>query len=153
VSGLEEAGAIAVKSTTGLFTAVGIWTGLIATTGAVIIAFIKFGPRWRDQAIEQRSDEMGKMSVRIATLEKSVEEANKASVMAEERAHKAELSMSIVVAVMQLLMSEVEKLDPEDNKTLRQAREMISSVMAGDFGMNAALTRLATIPSVPGKPS
>lgn len=146
---IVETGAVAVKSTTGLFTAVGIWTGLIAATGAVIIAFIRFGPQWRAQTVKQRADELDKMSQRLDKQDDAIAEAKKAATLAAERAHKAENSLAVIVAVVQLLMSELDKLEP-GNKVLLQAREMLGAAMTGDFGMNAAIAKLSIIPAHPG---
>lgn len=133
------AGTVAVKSTTGFFTAVGIWTALIGGTSAALIAWFRFGPKWKE-AREVTSKRYGE---RIASLEANVKSAT-------DSAHRAELSMTAVVAAVQLLMTEVEKLDP-GNTVLKQAREMIAVAVTGDQGMAAAIARLAAVPGAGGR--
>ncbi|CAN5702270.1 hypothetical protein BH11PSE6_BH11PSE6_00050 [soil metagenome] len=133
---ISSASAVAVKSTTGIFTAVGIWTALIGGTVTVLVAYIRFGPTW----LEKRAARNGALGDRIAALEAKVSAAT-------ETAHTAEMTTVTIVAVVQLLLSEIERLEPQ-SRVLMQAREMLANVTTGDFGMSSYLARLASIPVV-----
>lgn len=137
---VAQAGAIAVKSTTGLVMASGVWTGVILFSVTALITLIKIVPKLREIANLRRATDMERLDERVTELEGAVAIANKT-------AHHAEMSMVTLVAALQLVMGEVEKLDP-GNKVLVQAREMVAAARTGDFGMNQAIDRLATVAAV-----
>lgn len=144
---LSSAPALAVKSTAGLATAAGVWTGVIIASMALLGYIVKVAPRWREIGVTQREHDLDRLGGRIDALEKLVADANARAAKAEEDAHQSELSMVIVIATLQLVMGEVDKLDP-GNKVLKQAREMVATARTGDAGMNNAITRLSTIRGV-----
>lgn len=132
--------AVVVKSATGALTATGVWTGVIIASLALFGYVIKVAPSWRKISVEERQDDLDRLVLRVAKLEGDVSTAN-------ATAHNAEMSMVTLVAALQLVMGEVEKLDP-GNKVLIQAREMVAAARTGDFGMNQAINRLATMNGV-----
>lgn len=136
--------AVAVKSTAGLATAAGVWTGVIIASIALLVAIVKIIPKLKEIKVGEKQHDMARLESRIETLEKSVKEANDKAEKAEQDAHQSEMSMVIVIAALQLVMGEVDKLDP-GNKVLKQAREMVATARTGDIGMNQAITRLSTI--------
>lgn len=138
---------LAVKSTAGLATAAGVWTGVIMASIVLLGYFIKIAPRWREIGIGERQHDMDRLETRIDALETLVADANKRATKAEEDAHQSEMSMVVVIAALQLVMGEVDKLDP-GNKVLKQAREMVTTARTGDAGMNSAITRLSTMRGV-----
>lgn len=131
---------LAVKSTTGALTAAGVWTGVIIASLALLGYIVKVAPTWRKIGIDARASDLDRLDERVAELEASVATANKT-------AHNAEMSMVTLVAALQLVMGEVEKLDP-GNKILVQAREMVAAARTGDFGMNQAINRLSLLNGV-----
>lgn len=141
---LESIPALAVKSTTGMATAAGVWTGVIVISITLLIAIIKIIPKLREIRVGEKQHDMARLEARIDTLEKSVKDANERAEKSEESAHQSEMSMVIVIAALQLVMGEVDKLDP-GNKVLKQARDMVATARTGDLGMNQAITRLSTI--------
>lgn len=130
-------------------TAAGVWTGVIIASIALLGYVIKVAPRWREIGISERQHDLDRMGERIDALEKLVADANKRATKAEEDAHQSEMSMVVVIAALQLVMGEVDKLDP-GNKVLKQARDMVATARTGDFGMNQAITRLSSISAVNG---
>lgn len=128
-------------------TAAGVWTGVIIATLALIGYIVKIAPSWRKIGVEERQDDLERLGARIDKLETAVRDADAQAVRANEQAHNAEMTMVTLVAALQLVMGEVEKLDP-GNKVLVQAREMVAAARTGDFGMNQAITRLAVVRGV-----
>lgn len=147
MTGLANIPAVAVKSATGLATAAGVWTGVVLASIALLGYIVKVAPRWREIGVAQREHDLDRMDDRINALERLVADANKRATKAEEDAHQSEMSMVVVIAALQLVMGEVDKLDP-GNKVLKQAREMVATARTGDLGMNNAITRLSTIRGV-----
>lgn len=139
--------AVAVKSTTGALTAAGVWTGVIIASLALLGYIVKVAPSWRKIGVEERQDDLDRLTGRIDKLETAVKEAETHAARANEQAHNAEMSMVTLVAALQLVMGEVEKLDP-GNKVLIQAREMVAAARTGDFGMNQAINRLSMLNGV-----
>lgn len=145
--GLDSLPAVAVKSTAGLATAAGVWTGVIVISITLLIAIVRIIPKLKEIMVGEKQSNMDRFEIRIEALEKIVSEANTRAMKAEEDAHQSEMSMVIVIAALQLVMGEVDKLDP-GNQVLKQAREMIATARTGDFGMNQAITRLSVIRGV-----
>lgn len=144
---LSSIPAVAIKSTTGMATAAGVWTGVIVVSVTLMIAIVRILPKLREIRVGEKQHDMARLELRIDTLEKSVKEANERAEKSEESAHQSEMSMVIVIAALQLVMGEVDKLDP-GNKVLKQARDMVATARTGDMGMNNAITRLSTIRGV-----
>lgn len=96
---VAQAGTVAVKSTTGLYTAVGIWTAIIGGTVTILVTALKIIPRWVENR-KAADDSLRKdLLLRVETLEKNIEaerksrEQERARYEAERARHDAQMAL------------------------------------------------------------
>ena len=142
-----EAAAVAVKSTTGLLTAAGVWAGVIMLGLVLLIAVVKIMPKMKELRIGEKRGELDDLRERIVALETKVEEANRHADLANEKSHRSEMKLMAAVSAFQLVTTDLRKHDP-DSPALRQAQELMSMAATGDFGMDRALKALGAVNGV-----
>jgi hypothetical protein len=77
---VSNVSAVAVKSVTGLATAVGVWTAIIGAVSVVVTAYIRQWGPWKKVAndreanlLDERAEDMANMRARISKLEEKLE--------------------------------------------------------------------------------
>ena len=127
-----------------------MWMNVIAICGMLVtiaVAYFKIAPAMRKIYSEMRRDEMISMGERIRTLETKLEEQSAAIRAADDRAHKSEMKATTLAAAVELLLSEIRRLDPE-SPVIDQAQKLVTVAIQPDF--QDVLTKLSTLPATRG---
>lgn len=147
IAALATVAATTVKSTTGPIIAAGTWTGVIIVSVGAIVAYVRIMPKLREINVTARLDEMQQMGDRIRTLEESVKDANKAIAAANQRAHVSETKYTTLAAAVELMLGELEHLDP-GNHVIKQVRNLVALAASSDAGVGDGLLKLMSVKGV-----
>jgi len=106
--------------------------------GGVLIAIVRQAVPWRKQSLDQRVDD-------ITRLTNEVREARAEAKAAMEATQKLESMVACMRPAISILTTEVRRLDPNAhaNAALIQVQELMTMAAVGDFGMGEALRSLA----------
>lgn len=91
--------AVPVKSVTGLYTAVGIWTAIIGGTVTVLVAALRWIPKWIENRRLADDSLRADLLQRVETLEKDIKEERgareleRARYEAERTRHEAQMAL------------------------------------------------------------
>ena len=152
-----------VRSTTGVYTAIGAIGTFLSVVGGIIVAYWKFGYKFKEIASSDRRGDLDDMRRRITELEtaglaaakelvlakeqsarelrEANENANRIQRESDERAHKFELRMQSAINVCRILLVFVEQVKP-DAFELKLARELMELASTDDMGVSRGYDRV-----------
>ena len=147
-----EQTAVAVKSATGVYTAIGAIGTFIASLIGLIVAWVKFGPKWKEMGIGERGRDLSALDARITKLEADVVAADRRAGEANERAHNAEtqavetaasfnIRLMSALNACRLLLGVVEREAP-DSTELTLAKDLLAMAATDDMGIGIGIRKI-----------
>lgn len=141
-----------VKTTTGVWNAVGSLGTLFAFLATVITCYIKFGPKWKEIAIGSHKADIQALTDRQTVLETKLDEAMKLvneskdkareiESKAEERVHKVELQLRSALNACRVLLNYVER-EHSDAPEVTLAKDLLASAIKDSVNMGDEFTRM-----------
>ena len=129
---------VKVATTTGIWTAVGVWVAAITVIGGLLTAIVKQWGPWRKQASDERDAD-------FARLREDVREAKSDARKAADTAQRLENMVACMRPAISILTAEVRRLDPNSatNAAILQVQELMAMAAAGDLGLGPGLRSLA----------